>query len=112
MSPLEGAGECTTMSAADFLVDPVAPGLYQIDDVTLVSVRTTRSAQEPCRYRVVALAALRNSHRVPLRAAVTVGYGTDREDALQACLAKVRESLDKKTFLPAQRAGRRPEASL
>ncbi len=100
------------MSTDDFLVDPVAPGLYQLDEATLVSVRTTRSAQDPCRYRVVALAALRNSHRVILHAAVTVGYGADRENALQACLAKVRESLDKKPFLPVPRAGRRPEATL
>jgi hypothetical protein len=100
------------MSSADFLVDPVAPGLYQLDEATLVSVRTTRSAQDPCRYRAVALAALRNSHRVLLHAAVTVGYGPDRENALQACLDKVRESLDKKPFLPIPRTGRRPEASL
>lgn len=100
------------MSSDDFLIDPVAPGLYQLDPETLVSVRTTRSAQEPCRYRVVALAALWNSHRVPLRAAVTVGYGADREGALQACLAKVRESLDKRPFVQMPRASRRPEASL
>lgn len=100
------------MSSDDFLVDPVAPGLYQLDEATLVSVRTTRSAQDPCRYRAVALAALRNSHRVHLLAAVTVGYGTHREDALQACLAKVRESLERKPFQPAPRAARRPEASL
>lgn len=99
-------------SAADFLVDPVAPGLYQLDSTTLVSVRTTRSAQGPWRYRAVALAALCNSHRVPLRAAVTVGYGTDRENALQACLAKVRESLDKKPVVQGPRTSRRPEASL
>lgn|SRR5262245_14532227 len=100
------------MSSDDFLIDPVAPGLYQLDAETLVSVRTTRSAQEPCRFRAVALAALCNSHRVPLQPAVTVGYGTDREVALQACLAKVRESLDKRPVVPTPRVSRRPEASL
>jgi len=100
------------MSSDDFLIDPVAPGLYQLDAATLVSVRMTRSAQDPCLYRAVALAALRNARRIHLRAAVTVGYGPIREDALQACLAKVRESLEKSSFLPVPRAARRPEATL
>lgn len=100
------------MSTRDFPMDPVAPGLYQLDPSTLVSVRLTRSTREPCRYRAVALAVLRQSHRVPLRSAVTVGYGGDQEAALQACFEKVRESLDRRQLPQGVRSARRPEASL
>jgi hypothetical protein len=91
---------------------PVSPGLYQIDDKTLVSIRLARSAQDPSRYRAVALAVLRDNHRVTLSTTLTAGYGADREGALQACLDRVREGLEKRRFSLSHRSARRPEASL
>ena len=100
------------MSARDCLKGPVSPGLYQIDDKTLVSIRMARSAQDPTRYRAVALAVLRDNHRVALSSTLTAGYGADREGALQACLERVREGLEKRRFTQSHRSSRRPEASL
>ena len=99
------------MNERDCLMGPVAPGLYQIDEKTLVSVRLARSAQDPTRYRAVALAVLRDNHRVPLSSSLTAGYGADREGALSACLERVRNSLERRR-LPVSRSARRPEASL
>jgi hypothetical protein len=99
------------MNARDCLAGPFAPGLYQIDDKTLVSIRLARSAQDPSRFRAVALAVLRDNHRVALSSSLTAGYGADREGALQACLERVREGLERRRFPQAHRS-RRPEASL
>lgn len=99
------------MGTKDQLAGPVTPGLYQLDGRTLVSVSLARSAQDPTRFRAVALAVLRDNHRVVLSSTSTVGYGDDRETALEACMGRVRESLDKRTPL-SLRCGRRPEASL
>lgn len=96
----------------DCLMGPVAPGLYQLDDRTLVSIRLARSAQDPTRFRAVALAVLRDNHRVSLSSLLTAGYGTDRESALRACLDKVREGLEKRRLPQNHRSSRRPEASL
>ena len=100
------------MSDRDFLWGPVAPGLYKLDEKTLVSVRMARSAQDPSRYRAVALAVLRDNHKMALSATLTAGYGTDREAALNSCLEKVREGLEKRRTATVNRSGRRPEASL
>ena len=100
------------MNSGDFPNDPVAPGLYQMDGKTLVSVRLARSAQKPSRYRAVALAVLRDNHRVPLSTTLTAAYGLDRETALTACLERVREYLDRRRFPQVARSSRRPEASL
>jgi len=101
------------MSARDFLSGPVAPGLYQLDEKTLVSVKLARSAQDPSRYRAVALAVLRDNHKMTLSTTLTAGYGTDREGALNSCLEKVRQGLRKRPTPPLPRSGRRrPEASL
>jgi hypothetical protein len=99
------------MGTKDQLAGPVAPGLFQLDGRTLVSVRLARSAQDPSRFRAVALAVLRDNHRVALSSTSTAGYGEDRESALEACMGRVRESLDKRATL-SLRCGRRPEASL
>ncbi|MCI0566926.1 MAG: hypothetical protein L0170_17925 [Acidobacteria bacterium] len=99
------------MNARDCHTGPVSPGLYQIDDKTLVSIRLARSAQDPSRFRAVALAVLRDNHRVPLSSTLTAGYGADREGALQACLERVREGLERGRF-PQLHRSRRPEATL
>ncbi|PYQ14831.1 MAG: hypothetical protein DMH00_00625 [Acidobacteria bacterium] len=96
----------------DCLTGPLTPCLYQLDARTLVSIRMARSAQDPSRYRAIALAVLRDNHRVHLSSTVTAGYGSDRESALQACLGKVRETLDRRRFPQRARSARRPEASL
>jgi len=62
--------------------------------------------------RAVALAVLRDNHRVTLSTTLTAGYGSDREGALQACLERVREGLEKRRFPQLHRSARRPEASL
>ena len=100
------------MNARDCHTGPVSPGLYQIDEKTLVSIRLARSAQDPSRYRAVALAVLRDNHRVPLSSTLTAGYGADREGALQACLERVREGLERRRFPQSNRSARRPEATL
>jgi len=101
------------MSARDFLAGPVAPGLYQLDNKTLVSVKLARSAKDPSRYRAVALAVLQDNHKMPLSSTLTAGYGIDREGALNSCLEKVREGLEKRRKLQAQRSVRRcPEVTL
>jgi hypothetical protein len=100
------------MNTRDCLTGPVSPGLYQIDDKTLVSIRLARSAQDPSRYRAVALAVLRDNHRVLLSSTLTAGYGADREGALQACLDRVREGLERRRFPQLHRSARRPEATL
>jgi hypothetical protein len=100
------------MSASDALQGPVAPGLYQIDNRTLVSVRLARSAKDPSRFRAVALAVLKDNHRVSISSLQTAGYGEDRESALKACLGKVREGLEKRRLPHNHRSSRRPEASL
>jgi len=100
------------MNSRDCLTGPVSPGLYQIDEKTLVSIRLARSAQDPSRYRAVALAVLRDNHRVTLSSTLTAGYGADREGALQACLERVREGLERRRFPQTHRSARRPEASL
>ena len=100
------------MGAGDGLKGPVASGLYQIDGRTLVSIRLARSARDPSRFRAVALAVLRDSHRVPISSLSTAGYGENRESALEACLGKVRERLEKRRFPHNLRSSRRPEASL
>ena len=100
------------MSFRDALMGPVAPGLYQIDARTLVSIRLARSAQDSSRYRAVALAVLRDNHRVPLSSTLTAGYGADRETALKACLDRVRQGLEKQRLPQTLRSARRPEASL
>ena len=99
------------MSSRDCLMGPVAPGLYQLDERTLVSICLARSAQDPSRFRAVALAVLRENHRMPLSSTLTAGYGPDRETALQACLGRVREALDRRPP-KTPRSTRRPEASL
>ena len=100
------------MNTRDCHTGPVSPGLYQIDDKTLVSIRLARSAQDPSRYRAVALAVLRDNHRVPLSSTLTAGYGVDREGALQACLERVKEDLERRRFPQPHRSARRPEATL
>lgn len=89
-------------------VTPVAPGLVQLDEKTLVSVRL---AQAQGRFRAVALAALQANRRVPLSSARTAGYGPDATTALEACLGRVRESLTSRRSRP-RRLERRPDASL
>ena len=96
----------------DELAGPIAPGLYQLDGRTLVSVRLARSAQDPSRFRAVALAVLRDNHRVSLSSTSTAAYGKDRESALQACMGRVKESLEKRSVSLSLRSSRRPEASL
>ncbi|HEV8375521.1 MAG TPA: hypothetical protein VGR38_04720 [Candidatus Polarisedimenticolia bacterium] len=100
------------MSTKDEPAGPITPGLYQLDGRTLVSVRLTRSAQDPSRFRAVALAVLRDNHRVTLSSTSTAAYGDDRESALEACMGRVKERLDKKGGTPSHRSSRRPEASL
>ncbi len=90
---------------------PVAPGLVQLDEKTLVSVRLARSSQTQGRFRAVALAALQANRRVPLSSARTAGYGPDATTALEACLGRVRESLSSRRSRP-RRLERRPDASL
>jgi hypothetical protein len=90
---------------------PVAPGLVQLDEKTLVSVRLARSAGDPGKFRAVALSALQSNRRVVLSSAQTVGYGPDAEAALQACLVRVRTTLTTRRGRPSLR-GRRPEATL
>ena len=90
---------------------PVAPGLVQLDERTLVSVRLARSAQAPNQFRAVALAALQANRRVPLSSARTAGYGPDPQAALEACLGRVRESLTVRRARP-RRLVRRPDATL
>ena len=92
-------------------VRPVAPGLIQLDEKTLVSVRLARSSQEPGQFRAVALAALQSNRRVLLSSARTAGYGPDATTALEACLGRVRESLTSRKSRP-RRQERRPDASL
>jgi hypothetical protein len=90
---------------------PVAPGLVQLDERTLVSVRLARSSQAPSQYRAVALSALQSNRRVTLSSARTAGYGPDPQSALEACLGRVRESLTSRRSRP-RRLERRPEATL
>ena len=52
------------MSEKEPGASPVAPGLVQLDEKTLVSVRLARSSQAPRQFRAVALAALQANHRV------------------------------------------------
>lgn len=89
----------------------VAPGLIQLDEKTLVSVRLTRSGESPDRFRAVAIAALCSQRRVPLSSSRTAGYGPDPQTALDACLRLVRESLSSRKGL-GRRIERRPDASL
>ena len=90
---------------------PVAPGLVQLDEKTLVSVRLARSAQVPNQFRAVALAALQANRRVPLSSARTVGFGPDPKAALDACLGRVRETLTV-CRKRSRRLVRRPDATL
>jgi hypothetical protein len=90
---------------------PVAPGLVQLDEKTLVSVRLARSSQAPSQFRAVALAALQANRRVPLSSARTAGFGPDPKAALDACLGRVRESLTGRRKRP-RRTVRRPDATL
>jgi hypothetical protein len=96
----------------DPLSHPVAPGLVQLDEKTLVSVRLARTALEPGQFRAVALAALQSNHRVLLSSSRTVGYGPDPQAALEACLGRVREVLTTPRRPRPKWRGRRPEASL
>ena len=89
----------------------MAPGLVQLDEKTLVSVRLARSSQAPNQFRAVALAALQANQRVPLSSARTAGYGPDPQAALEACLGRVRESLTVRRIRP-RRLVRRPDATL
>jgi len=90
---------------------PTAPGLVQLDEKTLVSVRLARSSQAPNQFRAVALAALQANRRVLLSSARTAGYGPDPQAALEACLGRVRESLTVRRIRP-RRLVRRPDATL
>jgi hypothetical protein len=90
---------------------PVAPGLIQLDEKTLVSVKLARSGQPPDRFRAVAVAALRARHRVPLSSSETAGFGPDPETALEACLRRVRTALGTRPA-KARRLERRPQATL
>jgi len=90
---------------------PMAPGLVQLDEKTLVSVRLARSSQAPNQFRAVALAALQANRRIPLSSARTAGYGPDPQAALEACLGRVKESLTVRRSQP-RRPGRRPDATL
>lgn len=99
------------MTKSGFAGGPVAPGLVQLDRRTLVSVRVARSTQEPVHFRAVALAILRDSHRVALSSTTTAGFGPDPASALDACLARVRDNIGRRRLRP-HRPGRRPEASL
>ncbi len=90
---------------------PTAPGLVQLDERTLVSVRLARSGQAPSQFRAVAVAALQAQRRVPLSSARTAGYGPNPEAALEACLGRVRESLTVRRIRP-RRLVRRPDAML
>jgi len=90
---------------------PVAPGLVQMDERTLVSVRLSRSAGTPTSFRAVALAVLRDNHRVRLASSNTVGFGPDPGSAMEACLGRVKDTLSRRKRPPV-RPTRRPEASL
>lgn len=90
---------------------PVAPGLVQLDDKTLVRVRLARSGASRDQFRAVALAALRSRRKVVLVSSQTVGFGPDPQSALEACLSRVRATLAEKKRR-SQRLERRPEASL
>jgi hypothetical protein len=90
---------------------PVAPGLVQLDERTLVSVKLARSGQPPDQFRAVAVAALRARHRVPLSSSETAGFGPDPESALAACLRRVRAALGTQP-VRARRLERRPQATL
>ena len=90
---------------------PTAPGLVQLDEKTLVSVRLAHSSQVPNQFRAVALSALQANRRVPLSSARTAGYGPDPGAALEACLGRVRESLTVRRVRP-RRLVRRPDATL
>ena len=90
---------------------PVAPGLIQLDDRTLVSVRLARSSAPTGKYRAVALSVLQARHRVPLSSSQTVGYGSDPQSALDACLDRVRVTLSDRKTRP-RRLDRRPEPTV
>jgi hypothetical protein len=99
------------MNTKKLSAPPVAPGLVQLDEKTLVSVRLARTSADPGRFRAVALSALRSNRRVTLSTAQTVGYGPDPEAALEVCLGRVRITLTSRRGRPSLR-GRRPEATL
>jgi len=99
------------MKSRESAASPVAPGLVQLDEKTLVSVRLARSSQAPGQFRAVALSALQANRRVPLSSARTAGYGPDPQAALQACLGRVRETLTGRRTRP-RRLERRPDATL
>ncbi len=99
------------MKTAEVPSGPVAPGLVQLDERTLVSVRLSRSAEAPVNFRAVALAVLRNHHRVRLASSLTVGFGPDPGSALEACLGRVKDTLSRRKQ-SVVRSTRRPEASL
>lgn len=90
---------------------PVAPGLVQLDEKTLVSIRLARSGPIPGQFRAVAIAALQSRHRVPLSSSLTAGYGPDPQSALDACLSRVRTALSKKKNR-SRRPDLRPDATL
>jgi hypothetical protein len=92
-------------------VPPVAPGLVQLDDKTLVSIRLARSSGTPSQFRAVALAALQSNRRVALSSAQTAGYGPDPQSAMEACLGRVRATLTSRRTRPRWR-GSRPDAAL
>ncbi len=90
---------------------PVAPGLIQLDEGTLVSIRLARSTQLPGQFRAVAVAVLKARRRVPLSSSETAGFGPDPGSALEACLTRVRTTLSGKKTRP-RRLERRPDATL
>jgi hypothetical protein len=93
----------------DPLSGPTAPGLIQLDDKTLISVRLTRCGDSPQQFRAVAIAAVQARRRVSLSSPQTVGFGPNPEAALEACLGRVRASLRK---AKPRRLERRPDATL
>ena len=97
------------MKAKRPLSGRVAPGLVQLDEKTLVSVRLARCSDSPDQFRVVALSAMQSRRRVPLSSPQTVGFGPDPDSALKACLDRVRASLVKAR---PRRVERRPDAML
>ena len=97
------------MKAQRPLSGRVAPGLVQLDEKTLVSVRLARCGDSPSQFRAVALSAMQSRRRVPLSSPQTVGIGPDPDSALKACLDRVRASLVKAR---PRRVERRPDATL
>ena len=90
---------------------PVTPGLIQLDERTLVSVRLARFSAAPVQFRAVALAVLQSNRRVPLASSQTAGFGPDPQSALDECLGRVRAKLrGKRPLFRGQ--DRRPEATL